>query len=271
MKLGGIAVPYMVGDPQHGASRGTVRLAAAAGLAARQVAVAVPEGSPSERSLTVNRALAPLVREVAAAGDVPLVLAGTCDSCLGVLAGLPRRRALGVVWIDAHGDFNTPETSASGFIPGMCLAAAVGHCAGAAWAALVDGGAIPEEHVLLYGTRDLDPPERVRLERSAVSVVEWRNGRPQRDLRAPLEALAARVDAVYLHIDLDGLDPEVAPGTYERPAPGGLRLDEVDVILDTLRARVPLAGATIATYDVDRDVGDRTLRAALHIIERLGA
>ena len=90
------------------------------------------------------------------------------------------------------------------------------------------------------------------------------------ELRAPLAALAARVDEVYLHIDLDGLDPRVAPGTYDIPAPGGLSLEELDVILDGLRG-LPLAAATIATYNPDRDVDDGALRAALHIIGKLAA
>lgn len=269
MTLRTLTVPYMAGDATHGASRGALRLGAAAGLPDRLLEAQVPEGSPLERSLAVNRVLAPAVRQVALDGDVPLVLTGSCDASMGVLGGLPHDRC-GVVWIDAHGDFNIPETSPSGFIPGMCLAAVAGHFGAAEWATVGDATPVAEEHIVLVGARDLDPPERLRLERSAVSVVEWREGRPRRDVRAALDSLAGRVDAYYLHIDLDGLDPGVAPGTYIRPVPGGLSLADVDLVVRTLRG-LPLAAATIATYDVDRDVEDRTLSAALHIIEELRA
>jgi arginase len=270
MTLAPITVPYMAGESAHPASRGALRLAAAAGFSTAQLVEAtVPEGSPLERSLAVNRPLAAAARAAARRGDVPLVLTGSCDSCLGLLAGVRHDRC-GVVWIDAHGDFNTPETSPSGFIPGMCLACCCGHFGADAWATVGDNTPIAERHVLMYGTRDLDPLERVRLERSAVTVVEWRDGQPRGDLRAPLDALLGRVEAVYLHIDLDGLDPTVAPGTYDHPVPGGLSLAQLDLILDGLRG-VRLAGATIATYNPERDVGDGALRAALHIVERLAA
>ena len=77
-------------------------------------------------SMDVVRALAAAVREVVASGDFPLVVAGVCSSCLGVVAGLGSPAGLGVAWFDAHGDFNTPETSPTGFFDGMPLAMLTG-------------------------------------------------------------------------------------------------------------------------------------------------
>src|SRR5690242_4865534 len=120
-----IQVPYMIGDPHHGGSEGPERFVQAGVeklLAARDIAVTVQRveiergisGKPfhdqSTASLAVNRKLAPVVRQVMAAGQFALVLAGSCDVCMGILAAFDHARC-GVVWIDAHGDFNTPETT----------------------------------------------------------------------------------------------------------------------------------------------------------------
>src|SRR5206468_12877100 len=99
------------------------------------------------------------VRAARAQGRFPVVLSGNCGASLGVVGGLMQARGgaaarpLGVVWMDAHGDFNTPDTSASGFLDGMSLAALVGRC----WRALTlvtPGVAVPEHHVLHLGGRD---------------------------------------------------------------------------------------------------------------------
>jgi arginase family enzyme len=81
----------------------------------------------------VGRALAPVVREAVRAGRTPLILAGSCDASMGVLAGVDHA-GWGVVWLDAHGDFNTPESTVTGFFPGMSLATITGHCYRKLWA-----------------------------------------------------------------------------------------------------------------------------------------
>ena len=259
MSMVTIQVPFMNGDPHHPASRGPARLAAEVGLPTVVVA-SEPE------AFAVNRALAARVREVAAGGDTPLVFAGCCEIGMGVLAGLEHGRC-GAVWIDAHGDFNTPESSPSGFLPGMALAILVGHCHGEEWSTMGDATPIAEEATLLLGSRDLDPEERARLERSAVRLIEWRDGVPGADPLAAVDALARRVDEVYLHIDLDGLDPTVVPSV--RPphvAPGGVSLEQALAVIDRVHARLRVKAATIAYYAPEFDTGDRTLGSALRLI-----
>ncbi len=147
-----------------------------------------------------------LARAVSAHPGPPIILAGNCNSCLGTLAGLSRDD-LGIVWFDAHGDFNTPETSISGSIEGMSLAIATGSCHGELRERIGLARPVPEANVLLVATRNLDPNESVRLERSAVSLIGLET------LPAALEALASRARAVYLHLDIDVLDPRAAlPG-----------------------------------------------------------
>jgi arginase len=234
----------------------------------------VERGAPfrdsGSASLAVNKRLAPIVRQTIAAGQLPLVLAGSCDVSMGVVSGFDHARC-GLVWIDAHGDFNTPETTVTGFFAGMSLAVIMGHCYRNLWAQVGNCVPISESATLLLGVRDLDPAERERLERSPIQVVNWHEGRPQRDVLASLDELAKRVPDVYLHIDMDAFDPQVAPGVVDSDyrVPGGLSLQDMEAAIGAVADRFRIRAATVATYNPDLDHDDRTLRAALRIIELL--
>src|SRR5205814_7433592 len=111
------------------------------------------------------------------AADTPepqLILAGSCNCALGALAGLQMRGTenVGIVWFDAHGDFNTPQTSLSGSPDGMALAAAVGDCLSEICAACGLAKSIVPDNVVLAAARDLDPGEAVRLNESRLSRVD---------------------------------------------------------------------------------------------------
>jgi arginase family enzyme len=122
--------------------------------------------------------------------------------------------------VAAPPDFNTPQSSASGFFPGMSLAVVTGHCHQRLWASLGDRPPIPEELAVLAGVRSLSPPaEARRLSESAVRVVGWKDGMPDGDLATALDELAGQADAVYLHIDNDAFDPQIAPGVVDEPVP----------------------------------------------------
>src|SRR5215211_9098144 len=138
-----------MGDDRHEASEGGRRLLDGGGreLFARRatacrdlrVARAAPFVDTASACLAVNRELAAAVATAAAAGELPIVLAGSCDAAAGVLAGLTRERC-GVVWIDAHADFNTPDSTVTGFFPGMALAIVTGDCYAAWWAQIGNAG-----------------------------------------------------------------------------------------------------------------------------------
>ena len=272
-----ILVPYMAGDDRHTASRGPERLVSA-GVAARlagrgrvRVERVEREGAfrdTGSASLSVNRRLAASVRAAVAAGELPLVLAGSCDAALGVLAGIGPARC-GAIWFDAHGDFNTPESTLSGFFPGMSLAIATGHCYRKLLAGM--GGAAPfaEDTVLMIGVRDLDAEEAERLAASGIDVVHWSNGEPQADVTAALDRLAGRVEDVYLHIDLDALDPSVASAIVDQPVPGGLSRGQLEMVLRGVVERFRVRAAAVTTYDPELDPDERTLRVVLQIAELL--
>lgn len=276
-----IDVPYTLGNDRHDACDGGRRLIEGGGrdlLARRRIAcreVRVVRNAPfvdtASACRAVHRELAAAVAAADAAGELPVVVAGSCDAAAGVLAGLDRARC-GVVWIDAHGDFNTPDTTVSGFFPGMALAIVTGHCYTAWWAEIGNAAPVPEEHVALLGVRDLSPDaERERVRRSRMLRVAWVDGWPETDLGAAIAALADRVDEVYLHVDLDALDPSIAPGVVDPPVADGLSLPQLDDVLDAVTGMLGLRAVALTTYSPGRDVDGTTHAAALHILERVGA
>jgi arginase family enzyme len=123
----------------------------------------------------------------------------------------------------------------------------------------------------MFGVRDYWPEaEHERIQRSAIQVVEWQDGKPQGDVLAVLDALAARVQEVYLHIDFDGFAPEVAPGVVDEPVPGGLSLADAERIIRATAARFRIKATTLATFTPGLDRDGKTLRLGLRLIEILG-
>lgn len=262
--------------PEHLVEHGAADALRARGRDVDVEFVEAPEGFRAEvaTSFALYRRLAEHVRRTLGDGRFPLVLAGNCGSALGMLGALgPARTA--VVWFDAHGDFNTPETSASGFLDGMALAIATGHC----WAPLrrslwADGwgdAVVPEAHVAHVGGRDFDAAELDRLGHSAVAVVRAEAVRAvgARAALGPIvERLAPLVDAAYVHLDLDALDPGEAPAN-EFLSAGGLSASDVADAVATVAARLPLRGAALTAYDPAYDPDGRTLRAAITLIDTI--
>jgi arginase len=157
-------------------------------------------------------------------GELPLLTASDCSICIATLPTVARRvPGVRFLWIDAHGDFNTPETTPSGFLGGMCLAAA---CArwDAGWPDTIDPATVS-----FAGVRDLDPGEKVEVEQAGV-------GRG-----VPAEG------PVYVHLDLDALDPSVLPVQF--PVPGGMGAEEVREILARLRAQGRLVGLEVTAFE----------------------
>jgi arginase len=184
----------------------------------------------------VNARLTELVRGTDGSGDFPLIVAGNCSSCLGTLAGLDQIN-LGIVWFDAHGDFHTPETSISGSREGMALAYATQRF-------------VPESRTALIGVRDLDPGEIERVEASEMIVV-------RNDAAAPGSIEFPDASHVYVHLDIDVLDPAVSPGTNTEAA-GGLTVDQLERILREVASRRRIAALAVTNYNPDRDRDNTT-------------
>ena len=189
--------------------------------------------------------VASLVGNAVSEGAVPLVLGGDHSVALGTLGGLARRHGAqgGVIWLDAHGDLNTPATSPSGNVHGMPLAAALGLAGDGFVHSELDLPALDPGHVALVGVRSLDPPEQELLKSSGVRVFTMSEIDRIGIERALQESLERVRGAAFVHVslDLDVLDPEIAPGVGT-PVRGGLTYREAHLALE-LVAESGLAGS----------------------------
>lgn len=277
-----IAWPYHAGLADVGMGLGASTLAAderlrsLLGSAARDLTAdrvaPVDESLPEiARIFELNRRLARHVAEAGRRGQFPLVLAGNCVSCLGTTAGARDGADLGVVWLDAHADFDTPEDNLSGFTDVMGLSVLTGAC----WRALRDTipgfKAVDEDHVVLVGTRDLEGYQQKRLGASRLRVVS--GGVDPSDLLSALDDLRGRVDRIYLHVDLDVLDTSVGRANPYAAA-GGPQLDRVLAVIEQSFSRFEVSGAALTAYDPRVDNTGAISAAArqiAHHIARLAA
>jgi len=217
---------------------------------------ALRDGPTLERLAILHEPLAAAVQATAAAGDRPVSIAGDCCAVIPVITGLQRAGlAPRLLWLDAHGDFNTPATSPSGFLGGMPLAMLVGRGDTTLLRAL---GTQPlaEADVLLCDARDLDPEEGRALAGSAV--------RHCRSLEAVLaESVADR--PLHVHLDVDVLSLEDAPA-MRYPVPGGPRVSALQDLgrhLATMRAPMSVS---VTTWAFGRDADGRTRTACLQAL-----
>jgi len=188
-------------------------------------------------------------------GDLLLSVGGDHSAALGSISAL---RSLGeqfdLIWIDAHGDFNSPGTSPSGNVHGMVLAMLCGYSPGSpAW---LDG-----RRASVLGARDLDPGEVHLLRRAGVRVLS-----PTGTLEQLGELLTNMAPRVFVSFDLDSLDPTCAPGV-STPAPGGFSLAEVTHLMSAVARRSQVIGLDIVEYNPGRDRGNATAHAALAAID----
>jgi arginase len=202
------------------------------------VAEATATGNPSARFLaeikeTCER-VARLVERSVLEGRVPVVLGGDHSVALGTVGGLASAHGLGaVLWLDAHGDLNTPETSPSGNVHGMPLAAALGRAgeefASEAWPL----PALDPERVMLVGVRSLDEGERSYIREAGLGVYTMTELDRRGVEAAVREALERVRGAPFVHVslDMDVVDPEVAPGVGT-PVRGGLSYREAHLALE---------------------------------------
>ena len=213
------------------------------------------------RIFELDRRLARCVADARRREAFPLVLAGNCVSCLGTTAGTGDPD-LGVVWLDAHADFDTPEDNLSGFTDVMGLAILTGGCWRALRETIPGFSVVGEDRVVLAGTRDLEPYQRERVARSRLLVVPGAE-----PLEGALDALRERVARVYLHVDLDVLDSSVGRANPYAAA-GGPDLDGVLAAITATFDRFEVAAAALTAYDPRVDDGG-TIAAAGRTIARL--
>lgn len=266
-----LAVPYdsaqrgrrMGAGPERLLARGLEQSLRARGHDVLSRVIELPDGwhAEIETAFSLMRPLAEAVREARAAGRFPLILAGNCNTAVGTVAGLDGR--IGVLWFDAHGDFNTPETTIGGFLDGMGLAIVTGRCWRELAKAVPGFRPVPERQVHLLGVRDLDPLERQALETSDVTLTAPADVRQA--VTAATRDLIGEVDGVYLHLDLDVLDPSVGR-VNQYAAAEGLSVAQLERAVAAIGEALPIAAATISAYDPSFDEDGRICAVALRLV-----
>jgi arginase len=195
------------------------------------------------------------IADAVARSERPLVLTGDCLTTLGVVAGL-RRHDLSVIWLDAHGDFNTPAISESGYLAGMSLAMVTGRAPGP-----IELRPVPDERAVLVGARDLDPAERAALDASRVRRVAA-------DPEAVRDAMRQASGEIYVHIDVDVIDGEDLPG-LKFPAGDGPSFSLVEECLAQIAD--PIAATIACAWTPDRIADESTRRAIARLAAAIGA
>ena len=215
--------------------------------------------SQSARIQAIHAPLVERVRAVAAAGGRPVSVGGDCLQTAAVLAGL---RLAGIdpviVWLDAHGDFNTPETTPSGFIGGMPLAMLVGR--GDTWLRENVGlEAIAERDVILSDGRDLDSGEAASLAGSQVAHV--------RDV-ADVPSVLPRSRPLYVHFDTDIIDVREAPAMMY-PSADGPSVADLRRMAQALHRTHVVVAVSMTVWDLGRDPDAQTERSCLSVLDAL--
>lgn len=205
---------------------------------------------------------------VIANGDVPLFIGGDHSIALGtVTAAASTGERTGVLWIDAHGDFNTPETSPSGNLHGMPLAALTGRGAPEMTDLIRPGRKVRDEDVVLIGIRDLDPKERETLVESDATVFTMRDidSRGIGVVAAEAMEKLAHLDRVHVSLDMDSLDPREAPGVGT-PVDGGLTYREAHLLMEIVAESLPVKSIDVVEINPILDERNRTAQLAVELV-----
>jgi arginase len=210
--------------------------------------------------------LAKVVADIERAGNIAIVLGGDHSMAIGTLAGLSRGgRRPGVIWMDAHGDSNTPKTSPSGNVHGMPFAVAFGPSADPFPKNL--SGSVDGSSGVLIGLRSVDAEEKNNIKAAGVTAITMADI-DRIGMSAAMEkaiAVASRGDGIHLSLDMDAIDPDEAPGVGT-PVRGGLTYREAQLAMEMLAASGKLRSLEIAEVNPILDQGNRTAALAVELV-----
>ncbi|MBQ1711183.1 MAG: arginase [Treponema sp.] len=220
--------------------------------------------------------LATSVEEISSKGDFPLVLGGDHSIVLGTLAGLAasakkENKKIGVLYVDAHGDFNDTNTSPTGNIHGECLAASAGIGLPDLTNLYFEGQKVDPHNICFVGCRDLDPGEKVLMKKAGVTVFTMsdidRQGFSE-IVKKVLKFFETHADWIHVSFDMDVLDPMYAPGTGI-PLPGGLTNREALLLMEEMASIGKVKSAEIVEVNPILDVRNQTAILAVSLAARL--
>ena len=273
-----IVVPYDSALRETRMGRGPnalLRAGAAERLAGQRTDVHVTEVEPESEfqaeiatSIELQRGVRRGVEAAVAAGRRPITLSGNCNT--GVVGSLAAHGAepVGLFWLDAHSDAETPETTTSGFLDGMGLAMAMRCC----WAAKLDEvgcWTLPGQRTALVGAREISDAAGRLLREHGVAIVSPEEARAG-SLDHALDQLgSAGARRVHLHVDLDVLDSQLVGPANSYALPDGVTQAQLIELVETILGRFELASGSVASYDPDCDRSGKVAAAGLEVISRM--
>jgi arginase len=275
-----LVVPYEHGALRTGVGRGPERLleagaeeALASGSADVRVEVlelqADLRGKSGDSDVNAGfdliRQVASRVSDAVAGGAFPVLLSGSCFTGVGVAAGLGEE-APGVVWFDAHGDLNRPETAVDGYFDGMGIAILTGNAWQAMRAGVPGAPPVPESAVLLAGARAFEEPEQVTLASSEIVHLRPAEIDTEDAVARAAGALRPHPSGLYVHVDLDVLDREEARVNIYS-ASGGLSGTELESQVRSLLDACPVRAVSLTAYDPEVDPDGRVPPIAIRLLE----
>lgn len=286
MRLQVVTVPYRYderdngsgGGPQAMIEAGLLSLLEQAGFDVQNALVAeLPDSERVDGPISVNvgRLGARTAEHVHAglrdSGHV-FVVSGDDTATVGIVSGLQRAlgagAAIGIVWLDAHGDFNTPETSYSGILAGMPVAILTG-LAGPLWRGAAGLAApVPTDRVLIAGVRELDEREATLLRSTDVQLIRSEEISSGNAMAHALRRLERSCEVICLHVDLDLLDPSLVPSSAT-PCPAGFTIDVASRLIRDVLATGKVTVLSLAGLNPGAGpLGKRSLASAMELIER---
>lgn len=220
-----------------------------------------------------NGRLWKVVAENLKKGCFPIGFLANCNSLMGMLAGLqhsgPGHRPLkvGLIWIDAHGDFNTPETTLSGMLGGMPVAVSAGLCLTRLRLKSGLEPALPTKYIVMAGVRDTDPLEQELIDRSDIEMISVEDIRTlSENIDTQMRRLSRLTDIIYIHIDMDVLDPREVRG-HGLTVPNGPTGKELGAALTKMFKYPKAAALGIASYPAGRDKDNLSKKAAYELVK----
>lgn len=283
-----IGVPMDLGQSHRGVDMGpgATRYAGLSGRLKRlghavedlgNIPVPVRDSVPQGQGGGLRSAILKVCEEVYQAGKqaveqgaIPLFLGGDHSIAIGTIGGITDSGPVGVVWIDAHGDYNTPETSTSGNVHGMPLATLMGK----GLAELVDvgraGAKLEARDVVMIGIRDLDSEEKARLRESEITVYTMRDI-DERGMNAITREALEKLQhhqRIHVSLDVDAIDPMDCPGVGT-PVPGGLTYREAQLLMEILSDSQKVGSMDIVEINPILDHENKTARTAVELAASL--
>ncbi|MBA2452438.1 MAG: arginase family protein [Chloroflexia bacterium] len=226
-------------------------------------------GEPTDDLGLMGAAIASAAANARREGNGVMMVGGDCSHITGVLGGLqdvygPNAR-IGLVWFDAHGDFNTPNTTFSGMLGGMPVAVSAG-LAYPRWREMSHIAApIPTDRILMVDVRNLDEPEEALIRATDITIAAPAPGFPGADLKQAVTELAANCDMLYFHIDSDILDEAFVPnhGTRE---PNGPDLQQVQDAIETVMATGKVVAYAVVSVYAEGEGSETSVQSGIELL-----